>query len=261
MARPRYPSDLTDAEWGLFEAKLLEFRTTNRGRKPVIPKREMVDAILYRLRTGCQWRDLPHDFPDWQAVYNQFRQWRNKGVWDAVHDALCRAVRVSAGRDPEPTALIIDSQSVKADEIAEESGYDAGKKIKGIKRHAVVDVLGLLICVVVHSAAIQDRDGAKKVLSLAKSRAPRVSRVWADGGYAGKLVDWTQENTSWTLEIVKRNDPHQFKVLPKRWIVERTFGWFMKWRCLNRHHARKTVTGENDLRIVMTKYMLRRLAA
>ena len=178
-----------------------------------------------------------------------------------MHDALCRDVRVQAGRDPEPSALIIDSQSVKADEIAEESGYDAGKKIKGVKRHAAVDVLGLLICVVAHSAAIQDRDGAKQALRLAKPLAPRVSLVWADGGYAGQLVDWTKEHTSWTLEIVKRNEAHKFVVLPKRRIVERTFGWFMKWRCLNRHHARKTATAENDLRIVMTKYMLRRLAA
>ncbi len=124
----------------------------------------------------------------------------------------------------------------------------------------MVDVLGLLICIVVHSAAIQDRDGAKLVLAKAHAAAPRVSLVWADGGYAGKLIDWTKENTSWTLEIVKRSELHTFKVLPKRWIVERTFAWLMRWRCLNRCHARKIETAENESQIVMTKYMLRKLA-
>lgn len=135
-----------------------------------------------------------------------------------------------------------------------------GKKIKGLKRHVVVDVLGLLICIVVHSAAIQDRDGAKLVLTKARALAPRVALVWADGGYAGKLIAWAKENTSWTLEIVKRNQLHEFKVLPKRWIVERTFAWFMRWRCLNRCHARKIETAENESQIVMTKYRLKRLA-
>ena len=128
MPRRRYTSDLTDDEWRIFESRLQELRTTNRGRKSVIPKRELVDAILYRLRTGCQWRDIPHDFPDWQAVYSLFRTWKRQGVWQRLHDSLCRDVRTAAGRDPEPSALIIDSQSVKADEIVENSGYDAGKK-------------------------------------------------------------------------------------------------------------------------------------
>ena len=128
MARRRYTSDVTDAEWTLFDAKLQELRNTKRGRPPVIPPREHVNAILYRLRTGCQWRELPHDFPDWQAVYSLFRGWKNKGVWSQLHDALRREVRVQEGRDPEPSALIIDSQSVKADDLAESSGYDAGKK-------------------------------------------------------------------------------------------------------------------------------------
>ena len=131
MTRRRYTSDLTDAEWAHFEARLQELRTTKRGRPAVHPQREMVNAILYRLRTGCQWRDLPHDFPDWQAVYSLFRAWKTKGIWQRLHDALRREVRVQEGRDPEPSALIIDSQTVKADELAEASGYDAGKKNQG----------------------------------------------------------------------------------------------------------------------------------
>lgn len=131
MARRRYTSDLTDAEWVVFVAHFQALRKTRRGRPPVNTVRETVNAILYRLRTGCQWRDLPHDFPDWQAVYSRFRAWKESGLWQQIHDALRREVREQAGRDPEPSALIIDSQSVKADDLAEASGYDAGKKNQG----------------------------------------------------------------------------------------------------------------------------------
>lgn len=131
MTRRRYTSDLTDAEWAIFDARFKELRKSLRGRPPINPQRETVNAILYRLRTGCQWRDLPHDFPDWQAVYSRFRAWKEKGLWQRLHDVLRREVRVQEGRDPEPSALIIDSQSVKADDLAEASGYDAGKKNQG----------------------------------------------------------------------------------------------------------------------------------
>jgi len=164
------------------------------------------------------------------------------------------------GRDPEPSALIIDSQSVKADAWAEGTGYDAGKKIKGIKRHVVVDVLGLLIGIVVHAANIQDRDGARMLVLRVKDRLPRVKLVWADGGYRGELVEWFKHEVGWSLEIVKRDaDVSTFKVLPKRWIVERTFGWLMFWRIMNRHHERKHDTAETIMRIAMTRNMLRYL--
>jgi putative transposase len=165
------------------------------------------------------------------------------------------------GRNEEPSALIIDSQSVKSDSLAEGTGYDAGKKIKGIKRHVVVDVLGLLIGVVVHSAAIQDRDGAKILLKRIAEFLPQVKIVWADSGYAGKLIKWVKEHTGWKLEIVKRPQKHIFTVLPKRWIVERTFGWLMFWRIMNRHHERKYDTAENIMRIIMIKKMLRDLSS
>ena len=166
-------------------------------------------------------------------------------------------------REETPRVLIIDSQSVKSDAWAEDVGYDAGKKIKGIKRHVVVDVLGLLIGIVVHSAAIQDRDGARTLLLRVHGadgeRLPRVKMVFADGGYAGQLIDWVDDQTGWTLEIVKRNELHTFAVLPKRWIVERTFGWLTLWRIMNRHHERKHDTAENIMRIAMIRNMLRYL--
>lgn len=164
------------------------------------------------------------------------------------------------GRDPEPSAIIIDAQSVKSDPWAENTGYDAGKKIKGVKRHIVVDVLGLVIGIVVHAANIQDRDGAKMLVLRIKDRLPRVKLVWADGGYRGELVQWFKDEADWTMEIVKRDDSSTFKVLPKRWIVERTFGWLMFWRIMNRHHERKHDTAENIVRIVMIRNMLRFLA-
>jgi putative transposase len=164
------------------------------------------------------------------------------------------------GRDEEPSALIIDSQSVKSDSIAEGTGYDAGKKIKGIKRHVVVDVLGLLMGVVVHAASIQDRDGAKLLLERIAKLLPKVKIIWADSGYAGKLIQWVKDHTGWKLEIVKRPRKHIFTVLPKRWIVERTFGWLMFWRIMNRHHERKHDTAENIMHIIMIKNMLRLLS-
>jgi len=164
------------------------------------------------------------------------------------------------GRDEEPSALIIDSQSVKADPWAEGTGYDAGKKIKGIKRHVVVDVEGLLIGMIVHSAAIQDRDGARLLILRIKDRLPRVTLVWADGGYQGQLVEWVEGEAGWRLEIVKRTDDlSTFQVLPHRWIVERTFAWLMTWRLMCRHHERKHDTAEADMRGVMIYNMTRLL--
>ena len=150
---------------------------------------------------------------------------------------------------------------MKADPWAEGTGYDAGKKIKGIKRHVVVDVLGLLIGVIVHAGNIQDRDGAKLLILRVKDRLPRVKLIWADGGYQGQLIEWVDKHAKWTLEIVKRTDDlSTFKVLPHRWIVERTFGWLSYWRIMNRHHERKYDTAENIMRIAMTKNMLRYLS-
>jgi len=188
--RKLYDSDLTAAEWEL--VRPLIPRHPPWGHDPVIPKREIVNAIFYLNKQGCTWRGLPHDFPKGQSVYVYFRPWTKSGVWEQINAVLRRAVRVAAGKQPEPTAAIVDSQSVKTTDRGGVHGYDAGKKINGRKRHILVDTLGLLLAVVVHSAAIQDRDGAKLLFFQACAWFPTISLVWADAGYAGQLIEWLQ---------------------------------------------------------------------
>ncbi len=257
--RRSYPSDLNDAQWALIEPLLPPPQSAGRPRTTSI--REVVNAILYLAKNGCGWRALPHDFPPEGTVRGYFHDWSRRGVWQSVHDALRRETRIQAGRDPEPSAAIIDSQSVKATRTAGTRGYDAGKKINGTKRHLMVDTLGLLIVAVVHSAAIQDRDGAKRVLSQAAD-APRIKLVWADGGYAGQLVEWTRQTCGWKLEIVKRSDDVSgFVVLPRRWVVERTIGWLSGYRRLSKDYEYHTRTTESFIHLAMTHLMLQRLTS
>jgi len=256
--RQPYPTDLSDVEWQHIEPYLPAPKPGGRPR--VHSLREILNAIFYIVRSGCTWRMLPHDLPPWKTVYHYFRLWRQDGTWERINSALRVEVRVAAGREPEPSAAVLDSQSVKTTETPGVRGYDAGKKVNGRKRHLLVDTLGLVLMVIVHAANIQDRDGAKLLLEKAKERFPRLRLIWADGGYAGKLVDWVKSVCHRVLEIVKRSDDVKgFQVLPHRWVVERTFGWLGRYRRLSKDYEELPESSEAMIYIAMIHLMVRRL--
>jgi putative transposase len=217
---------------------------------------------MYVVRSGCQWRMLPHDFPHWNTVYGIFWKWRRDGTWQRIHDILREKVRKSTDKKATPTVAIIDSQSIRTAEGGEERGYDAGKKITGRKRHVAVDSLGLVLAVVVHGASWQDHDGACFVLMKLKQHFRRLKVIFGDSAYGRNgLVAWVRDTFHWHLQTVLRPvDVKGFIVLPKRWIVERTYAWLARYRRNSKDYERTTQSSEAMIHISMISLMSRRLA-
>ncbi|QGJ70853.1 DDE transposase [Planctomycetales bacterium 10988] len=259
MSRPHDYTDLSDRQWRLIRPLLPP--PAKVGAKRQLDSLEVVNAIFYVLRSGCPWRLLPHDFPNWNSVYHLFWAWRNLGGREKMHRKLRAKIRTKEERSAKPSAAILDSQSVKTTEAGGPRGYDAGKKINGRKRHLLVDTLGLVLAIVVHSAGLQDQEGARLVLQKAKRDVPRLRVIFADGAYARSgLPAWVRNTFHWTLEIVKRvSGRGGFEVLPKRWIVERTFGWLGRSRRLSKDDEREPSTSEAMIQISMIHLMLKRL--
>ena len=248
-----YPTNVSNSQWQIISISL----DTERNRKYEL--REIVNAILYLVKTGCQWRMLPADFPKWQIVYYYFSVWKNNGVFEQIHELLVEKIRKQQGKNEEPGVGIIDAQSVKNTLVSSQSkGFDAGKKIKGVKRHIIVDTLGLILAVVIQSASVQDRDGAIDVIDNLLENWKKVIKIFADSSYRGKLINTVKLKFKIALEIIKRDEAHTFKILPKRWIVERTFSWLDTNRRNSKNYERLNKTSVAMVHLSAIRIMINR---
>jgi putative transposase len=289
MRKP-YPTDLSNEEWKYIEPHMPTPK--GHGRPRIHSLREILNATFYVLRSGCQWRMLPHDFPRWPTVYHYFRKWRLDGTWERLNKAIRERLRVRLKRDPQPSAGIVDSQSVKTSGVGgEERGYDGGKKIDGRKRHLLVDTEGFVLKAKVHSAKISEQEGIKKLLRQADEKFPRLKHLWLDAGYRGedKGKGWVEKALGWSVEIVERPPkpapeevlkawaaewakegkkidwqkllpPRGFQALPRRWVVERSFAWICHNRRMSKDYERLCASGEAFVYAAMSRLMVRRLA-
>lgn len=259
MSDQLYPTDLTDRQWEYIKPLIPAAKPGGRPR--TTDMRHLINAILYIVVSGAQWRLLPREFPPWQTVYHYFRQWRTDGTWQRIHATLRAAVRRRAGRHKHPTAGCLDSQSVKVAARPGPRGYDAGKQVVGRKRHVLVDTLGLLLAVVVTSAAVQDRDGARLLLARLGGAGKKLRRLWVDGAYRGQLITWVLvELRIWLTVVSPAPDQRGFVVLARRWVVERTFAWLTQYRRLSKDYEATTASSEAMIMIAMIRLMVRRLA-
>jgi len=274
--RKAYPSDLTDAEWEILEPFIPE--VSEEATVETISRREIVNGILYVLRSGCPWRLMPHDLPAWGTVYYYFRTWRIAGIWDKAMHALRKRMRQKQGRDEEPSAAVLDSQSIKTSAVrGPEKGFDMGKQIWGRKRHALVDTEGNLMEVKVTGADASDLAGGKRLVEPLHGRFPRLQLIWGDSHYGGKFLEWVKEQFGWNVQTVQglgtapdattmepkpKTKPSKggFHVQPRRWVIERTFGWITRWRRLARDYEGLPQTSEAFIKISASRRMLSHLA-
>ncbi len=275
--RKAYPSDLTDGEWEILEPLIPAI--SEEAVHVKYTRREIVNGILYVLRSGCPWRLVPHDLPDWGALYYYFRKWRKEGVWDQVLEALRRQKRKKQGRDEEPSAAVIDSQSIKTSAVrGPEKGIDMGKRIWGRKRNLLVDSQGDLMEVKVTAASASDLSAGKKLLSLLPGRFPRLSLIWGDSHYGGQFLEWVKEQFGWDVQTTRSlgtpSDPNTIKpkptpkpskrgflLEPRRWVVERSIAWITRWRRLCRDHEGLPESSEAFIKLSASRRMLSHLAA